>query len=194
MKTEELTNLGLTKEQADAVFALAGKDIEKYKKQVADLTAEKDGLSARLITAEDTLKGFEGIDPAAIHDEIAKWKQAAEDAEKSYAQKILQRDQRDWIGAKLNEYGVTSPFARRQLTSDVMAADSGLTWKDGSFFGFDDFMKKAKEQDSGLYQTAEEKAAAEAAAAAQKKAPSFVGPTGGDGGGEPKKYVPPKIF
>lgn len=193
MKKEELTKLGLSDEQADSVLALAGKDIEKHKKKVTDLEAERDDLASRLATAEETLSGFDGMDPAAVKSEIEKYKQQAADAEKNYNAKLTARDQQKWIEDKLTEYGVSSPYARRQLTADIMAADSGLKWKDGSYFGFDDFMKKAKEQDSGLYQTAEEKQAAAEAEALKNKAPAIVGPTGQTTPQAPK-YVPPKIF
>lgn len=197
MKTEELTALGLTEDQVKQVFALNGKDVEATKaakdKTIADLTAERDGLKTRLDTAETTLKKFEGIDPQQIQQEIQTYKTQAEDAEKKFAREITQRDQKDWITKKLDEYGVTSPFARTALVSECMSPDAGLTWKDGAFFGFDDFMKAAKQKDAGLYQTAEEKEAAEKAAKQKEKAPAFTGPTGDPGTGS-EKYTPPKIF
>ena len=194
MKTEELTAIGLTEEQATQVLAMNGKDIEKHKKQLTTVEGERDAYKAQLDTANATLKKFEGIDPQQIQTELQTYKTQAEEAEKKYTREITQRDQKDWIGKKLDEYGVTSPFARRQLTSDCMAEESGLTWKDGSFFGFDDFMKSAKEKDNSLYQTAEEKAAAEKEAAQKAKAPTFTGPTGDPAGGGEKKFTPPKVF
>ena len=194
MKTEELTAIGLTEEQATQVLAMNGKDIEKHKKQLTTVEGERDAYKAQLDTANATLKKFEGIDPQQIQTELQTYKTQAEEAEKKFNREITQRDQKDWIGKKLDEYGVTSPFARRQLTSDCMAEGSGLTWKDGSFFGFDDFMKSAKEKDNSLYQTAEEKAAAEKEAALKGKAPTFTGPTGDPAGGGEKKFTPPKVF
>lgn len=193
MRKEELTNLGLTEEQADSVLAMAGKDIEKQKKRITDLETERDGLKERLSTAEDTLTKFEGIDPAAIKDEVEKYKQAAADAENSFKAKLLERDQKDWIGKKLDEYGVKSPYARRQLISDAMDPEKGLKWKDNEFSDFDKFMTAARELDAGLYVTAEEKKAAEEGGQGSKPAPKFVGGAGNNGGTE-KKYVPPKIF
>ena len=197
MKTEELTALGLTDEQAKQVHALNGKDIEAAKaakdKAIDDLKAERDGLQTRLGTAEDTLKKFEGIDPQKIQQEIQDWKQKAEDAKADFAKQMTQRDQKDWIKAKLDEYGVSSPYARSAITAECMSPYAGLTWKDGAFFGFDDFMKAAKQKDAGLYQTAEEKAAAEKAGKQKEKAPAFTGPTGSPGSGS-EKYTPPKIF
>ena len=197
MKTAELTAIGLTEEQATQVLAMNGKDIESAKaakdKVIADLTGERDDYKARLETAETTLKGFEGIDPEKIQQELQTYKQKAEDAEKDFAKKILQRDQSDWLKGKLDEYGVASPYARAQLIAEITDETSGLKWKDGAFMGLDDYMKSAKEKDAGLYQTAEEKAAAEKAAAEAAKAPKFTDPLGNpkpEGG----KFVPPKIF
>ena len=194
MKTEELTAIGLTDEQATQVLAINGKDIEKHKQCITTLETERDNYKTQFETADATLKKFEGIDPQKIQEEIQTYKTQAEEAEEKLTAQITQRDQRDWINKKLDEYGVTSPFARRQLTSDCMAEDSGLTWKDGSFFGFDDFMKAAKEKDNSLYQTAEEKAEAEKAAALKDKAPTFTGPTGDPKPGSDKKFTPPKVF
>lgn len=194
MKTEELEKLGLTKEQISEVFKLNGADLTKKDARISELEGERDKYKGQLETAENTLSSFDGIDPTKIKEQIEDYKQAAENAKKDYERKIEQRDQRDWVNAKLDEYGVKSPFARRQLESDVMADDSGLKWKDGAFFGFDDFMKAAKEKDGSLYQTAEEKKAAEDAAALEGKAPRFTGPATGPTEGAGKKFVPPKIF
>lgn len=190
MKKEELTALGISEETAAKVLEINGKDIEHAKsvkdKAITDITAERDGLKAQLDTAAATLKKFEGIDPEQIQTELQSYKTKAEEAEKQFARELTQRDQRDWLKAKLDEYGVSSPYARKQLEAECMSADTGLKWKDGAFFGFDDYMKVAKEKDAGLYLTDEEKKAAE-------NAPVFTGPTGDPGVGG-KKYTPPKIF
>lgn len=209
MKTEELTALGITEEQASKILAINGKDIEHAKstvaaakdKEIGTLTTERDGLRSQLDTANDTLKKFEGIDPQQIQTELQTYKTQAEEAEKKFTREITARDQRDWLNAKLDEYGVKSPLARRQITAEVMSETDGLKWqpakdgKPGTFFGFDDYMKAAKAEDDTLYQTAEEKAAAEKQAGLEKKAPAFTGSTGDDGGSQgAAKYVPPKIF
>ena len=193
MKTEELTALGLTEEQAAKVFAMHGKELTAEQKKTQKAVEERNGLKERLETAETPLKSFEGIDPEKIQGELADWKKKAQDAEKDFKAQLTQRDQRDWLKAKLDEYGVKSPYARRQLEQECMAEGSGLAWKDGKFMGFDDFMKSAKEQDAGLYQTQEEKDAAEKAAKEAKDAPAFTAPAG-DQGAKQGRYVPPKIF
>ncbi|MCM1545242.1 MAG: phage scaffolding protein [Ruminococcus sp.] len=196
MKTEELTAIGLSDEQANQVLAINGKDIEKHKQRITALEGERDNYKSQFETAEETLKKFEGIDPEKVKDEIQDWKDKAEAAKKDFELRITQRDQKDWINQKLDEYGVSSPYARKQLISECTAEDSGLSWKDGAFFGFDDFMKSAKEKDNGLYQTAEEKKAAEEEAKKKENAPNFTDriESGNGSGSGNKKFVPPSVF
>lgn len=193
MKTEELTALGLTEEQVKQVFALNDKDLEKQKKIAADLEADRDIFKSQFEAADAALKKFEGIDPDKIQGEIQSYKDQLEQQKNDYEKKLTQRDQKDWINKQLTEYGVTSPFARKQLISDCMAEETGLTWKDGKYLGFDDYMKSAKEQDNTLYLTAEEKAAVSEKDALEKKSPFFTGPTG-DPAPKSGKFVPPAIF
>ena len=164
---------------------------ENYKtvKEVGKIEAARDKAKEQLAAAETTLQKFDGIDPDKIGTELETYKKAAETAEKKYTGEL----QRAWLDKKLDEYGVTSGFARRQLVADCMQEDSGLRWKDGAFFGFNDFMKAAKEKDGSLYQTAEEKAAAENAAKLRENAP-FTAPVGDPGAKGDKKFTPPKIF
>ena len=171
-----------------------GKALKKQEKQITDLTAERDGLQEQLTKANETLTSFEGVDPAKLKDEVEKYKKAAKDAEADYKAKMTQRDQRDWLKEKLDSYDVKSPFARAQLVSEIMNAENGLKWKDGAFYGFDDYMKAAKEKDASLYLTEEEKKAEAEKKAQEEKAPKFTGPAGTGGGTSENKYVPPKIF
>lgn len=92
MKTEDLKAQGLTEEQISFVMAENGKDIKKVKKDLEDMTAERDMEKGRADTAEETLKGFDGVNVDDLKKSIADWKKKAEDAEKDYKQKIADRD------------------------------------------------------------------------------------------------------
>ena len=117
----------------------------------------------------------------------------------------------------MEEYGVTSPYARKQLMAECMDEKSGLKWKgadtgfygfddfmkgaDTGFYGFDDFMKDAKKADPSLYQSAEEKAASEKeaqeaakTAEAAKNAPKFTSPAAQPASGGKSAPPPPIIF
>lgn len=179
MKTEELTSIGLTEEQATKVLAMNGKDIEKLKRTNADLTAERDGFKNRLGEAEKTLEGFNGLKPEEVESQINTYKQRAEKAEREYGDKLTRRDQQDWLTARYDEYGVNSPYARKQLTSEIMSKDDGLPWKDGAFLGFDDYMKAAKEKDKGLYLSEEEKESKKKQEKQEEKKKRFTSATGG---------------
>lgn len=201
MKKEELIAIGVAEDQVSKILEINGKDIEHAKsvkdKELSTVTEERDDLQARLTKAEETLAKFEGIDPEKITEELQTYKKQAEDAEKNFQAQLSARDQRDWVGKKLDEYGVKSPLARKQIVAEVTAAEGGLPWKKGEFLGFDDYMKKAKEEDASLFQTAEERQKEEEekqkAEETKKKSPIFTGPTG-DPTPKGDKYVPPKIF
>lgn len=75
MKTEELTALGLTEDQAAKVFELHGKEITKLQNSVNTLTTERDGLKTQLGEANGKLTGY---DP----DWKSKADTAATDAQK----------------------------------------------------------------------------------------------------------------
>lgn len=161
------------------------KSVGEYNKVVAKLTEARDSLQTRLDEATATLQGFEGMDAEKVKQELADWKQKAKDAETNFNAQMTARDQKDWLKAKLEEYGVTSPYARKQLMAECMDEKSGLKWKGAEvgFYGFDDFMKDAKKADPSLYQSADEKAASEKEAQeaaktteAAKNAPKFTTP------------------
>lgn len=204
MKTTELTELGISEEVAAKVLAINGKDIENAKaskdKEIQTITTERDNYKTQMESAQLTLKKFEGIDPEKIQTELASYKKQAEDAAASFKAQIMARDQNDWIKVKLDEYGVKSPLARKQITSELLGGKAGPTWKEGedgkagSFFGFDDYMKAAKAEDPSLYLTKEEQEEAEKRKEQEENAPSFTGPTSKPDTKGGNKFKPPLIF
>ena len=101
MKTEDLKAQGLTDEQISFVMSENGKDIGKIQKKLDDMTAERDKEKNRADTAEETLKGFDGVDVEGLNKSIADWKKKAEDAEKDYKQKLADRDFNDLVSAEI---------------------------------------------------------------------------------------------
>lgn len=97
MNTENLKAQGLTQEQINFVMAENGKDIGNIQKKLDDMTAERDKEKSRADTAEETLKGFDGVDVEKLNQSIKDWKKKAEDAEKDYQQKIADRDFNDLL-------------------------------------------------------------------------------------------------
>ena len=69
--------------QADVKKALSEnyKNAKEVAKTLLKVEGERDNWKERAETAEETLKGFDGIDPENIQTELAGWKKKAEDAE-----------------------------------------------------------------------------------------------------------------
>ena len=101
MKTEDLKAQGLTDEQISFVMSENGKDIGKIQKKLDDMTEDRDKEKNRADTAEETLKGFDGVDVEGLNKSIADWKKKAEDAEKDYKQKLADRDFNDLVSAEI---------------------------------------------------------------------------------------------
>ena len=125
-------------------------------------------MRAETEKAEAALLSLEGVDSEQVIAEIQSYKDAIATAKENFDRQMTVRDQNAWLDKKLDEYGVNSQYARKQLTADIMAEDSGVVWQDGEFYGFDDYMRKAKETDGSLYPTEEP--------ASETKLPRFTGP------------------
>ena len=65
--------------QADVKKALSEhyKNAKEVAKTLSKVEGERDGWKERAETAEETLKGFDGIDPANVKTELETWKQKA---------------------------------------------------------------------------------------------------------------------
>lgn len=184
MKTEELKSKGLTQEQIDFVMAENGKDLKQLQDDNKTLTTERDDLKKKVEAAEekeetlqkqlkdaqDTIKGFDGVDIEKLNKDVADYKARAEKAEKDAEAKILRRDQRDYLNAEFDKLGITSERTRKSLAAEIMGED-GLKWKDGTFLGLSDFLAKENEKDH-FYQTQEKKDEDEAKKKAAKEAPT----------------------
>lgn len=158
-------------------------DYDKQVKKTEKAEGERDTLQQQLTDAQETIKGFDGVDVEKLNKDIADWKERAKKAEKDAAAQILQRDQRDYLKGEFDKLGISSDRTRKSLMADIMGED-GLKWKDGAFMGLSDYLKQENEKDH-FYQTAEEKAEAEAKAKAAGSAPKFTTqsegkPAGGD--------------
>ena len=157
MKTEDLKAQGLTDEQISFVMAENGKDLKKLQKENENLTSDRDAWKEKAETAEETLKGFEGIDPAQVQAQLAEYKQKAEDAEKEYNRKIAERDFEDTITTAIKEANGKNAKAIRALldTESLMksrnqkedvkkALDALKAAEDSSFLFVDEAQEQAE--------------------------------------------------
>lgn len=149
MKTDELQALGLSDEQVREVFRLNGKDIEAEKRKAEKVETERDQWKTRAETAEETLKGFDGVDVAQLNKDIEGWKAKAETVEKEYQAKLQERDFADALRDALSGVKFTSEAARKSITAEIKAA--GLTMQNGKILGLSDLLEQMKSADASAF-------------------------------------------
>ena len=135
-------------DKTDALNAEVAKNyrtIADYNKQTAKTTKaeqERDGYKEQLDTANETLKGFEGVDLTTIQSDLAAWKKKAEDAEKDFAAKIYARDFDDALKAEMESVKFSSEAAKRAVMAEIR--DAKLNLKDGKILGLNDLIEQIK--------------------------------------------------
>ncbi len=151
MRTEDLQALGLSEEQIKKVFELNGKDVSAEKKKTEKAEAERDQWKAKAETAEETLKGFDGVDVDGMKTQIEEWKEKAQAAEKDYQKQLYDRDFNDALKEAMDQYKFSSDAARSAIMAEVRSAE--LKLKDGKILGLGDLMEMIKARDASAFQT-----------------------------------------
>lgn len=138
-KTEELNK------QVSANY----KTVSEFDKKIGKVEQERDSFKAQLDAAQETLKGFEGIDIKDIQTQLDSWKQKAADAEKHAAEQIAARDFEDALKEKFAGLKFSSEAAKKAVFAEIKA--KGLKLDNGVILGFDDAIKQIKEADASAF-------------------------------------------
>lgn len=125
------------------------KNAGEVARTMSKVEGERDSWKERAEAAENTLKGFEGIDPEKIQAEIADWKKKAEDAEKDYNAKLYERDFSDALKTALDNIKFSSEAAKKSVMADIKEA--GLKLKDGKILGLNDLIEQMKQSDASAF-------------------------------------------
>lgn len=168
--------------QAEVKKALSEhyKNAGEVAKTLSKVEGERDTWKERAETAEETLKGFDGIDPEKIQSEIADWKKKAEDAEKEYKNKLYERDFSDALKTELESVKFSSEAAKKTIMSEIKEA--GLTMKDGKILGLNDLIEQMKKADASAFVD-------ESQQKAQQHAAQFTKPFSNGQKGDGQKYT-----
>lgn len=167
----------VTDEQKAAVNAAVTenyKTIADYDKQVKKTEkseSERIALQQQLTDAQDTIRGFDGVDVEKLNKDIAEWKQRAEKAEKDAQKQIYDRDFSDALKTELENVRFTSEAAKRDVMTQIRAAE--LKLKDGKILGLADLIEQIKKNDASAF-VDEEQEQLEA-----RQAKPFTGPLKG---------------
>ena len=137
--------------QADVKKALSEnyKNAKEVAKTLSKVEGERDNWKERSETAEETLKGFDGIDPANVKTELETWKQKAADAEKEFNAKIYDRDFSDALKTALDDVKFSSEAAKKSVMADIKEA--GLKLKGGKILGLNDLIEQMKQSDASAF-------------------------------------------
>ena len=140
-----------TDKQADVKKAMSEhyKNIAEHNKAMSKLEADRDTWKEKAETAEEALKGFEGLDPAQVQSQLAEYKKKAEDAEKDRDAKLYERDFADALKTALDGVKFTSEAAKKAVMADIKEA--GLKLKDGKILGLNDLISQMKEKDASAF-------------------------------------------
>jgi len=141
------------------------KTVAEHNKVLERLAAE----TKRAETAEEALKGFDGIDPAKVNEQIAEANRKVKEAQEAAQKQLEERDFNDTLREELNKIRFTSAAARKSVEAEIRAA--GLKHKDGKSLGLTDLIGQLKESDADAFADENE-----------ESKPKFAGPKGAGGG------------
>ena len=119
--------------------------ITEHNKVLEKLTA----ATKRAETAEEALKGFDGIDPEKISEQLAEANRKVKEAQEAAQKQLEERDYNDALKAELDKIKFTSAAARKAVEADIRSA--GLKHRDGKILGLNDLIGQLKEQDATAF-------------------------------------------
>jgi len=136
-----------TDKHADFLKAVNGeyKTVSDYNKQVEKTNA----ATKRAETAEEALKGFEGIDPAQVSKQLEEANKKVKEAQEEAQKQIAERDFNDALKAELESIQFTSAAARKAVEAEIRGA--GLKLKDGKILGLTDLIDQIKKSDASAF-------------------------------------------
>ena len=122
----------------------------EHDKKIGKVEAERDQYKTASEDAANTLKSFEGIDPAKIKEEIDGYKSRAEKAEQAAKASTAKRERDDLIEKALDGVKFTSVYARKDIAARLRG-EQNLTVQNGALIGFEDFMNLYKKSDPDAF-------------------------------------------
>lgn len=132
---------------ADFLKAVNGeyKTIAEHGKVLDKLTA----ATKRAETAEEALKGFDGIDPAKVNEQIAEANRKVKEAQEAAQKQLEERDFNDALKSELDGIKFTSTAAKKSVEAEIRAA--GLKLKNGKILGLSDMIDQLKKDDASAF-------------------------------------------
>lgn len=116
-------------------------------KTIAEHGKVLDKLSAatkRAETAEEALKGFEGIDPTKVNEQLAEANRKVKEAQEAAQKQIAERDLKDKLTARMTDADIREDM-HDYIYQELINSGVSLN-KNGDLIGFDEGLKGLKEK------------------------------------------------
>ena len=156
MKREFLRNLDLgdgarlPKEAEDAIMAEYGRDVIETKRQLDDVTADRDAWKSKAESAEAIVQKIpKDQDPAKLLEALEEANTNLANAQKDYNDKIAKRDFEDALKTALDGIKFSSGAAKEAVAAKLR--DAGLPLQDGKIIGLSDMIASIKEKDASAF-------------------------------------------
>lgn len=148
MKKEDLIKLGVDEKTVYQIFAIHGKDLEKMKSSVAQVTTERDALKTQLDETSKQIESFKNMKPEELQKAADEWKSKYEQAT-TEAQKQLANLKFDHaLQSALSGAKAKNPKAVQALLDKELLK---LNDADGSIVGLNEQLEKIKSENDYLF-------------------------------------------
>ena len=108
-----------------------------------------DAAIKRAETAEDALKGFDGIDPAKVSEQLEEANRKVKEAQEAAQKQLEERDFNDALKSELDSIKFSSGAARKAVEAEIRSA--GLKIKNGKILGLADMIEQMKQEDASAF-------------------------------------------
>lgn len=153
MKREFLEGLNLDKETVDKIMAENGSDLEREKAKTTQAKADLADAQAQLAQRDKDLEELKKTtgDADALKKQLEELQGKYTTETEQYKAQLAERDYLDAMTAAIAGKGLkfSSKSAERAFRDDLKA--KGLTIKDGTLEGFEDYVKAQMEADPSAF-------------------------------------------
>ena len=125
------------------------KTVAEFNKKINTLTTERDNYKTQFDTANETLKGFEGVDVEGMKTKLSEYESKVKDLEADYTTKLNERDFRDALTEAMKGYKFTSKSAQETVMNKIKAMQ--LPLKNGVILGLSDAVASIKAEDESVF-------------------------------------------
>lgn len=128
------------------------KEVNGNYKTIAEfekVSGKLDTATKRAETAEEALKGFDGIDPANIQNQLEEAKRKVQEAQENAQKQLDERDFNDALRGELDALKFSSTAARKSIENEIRNA--GLKLKNGKILGLSDLIEQMKKDDAEAF-------------------------------------------